>query len=173
MNSNRIIGRPNLVAGELTVVVVFGLLGIATVHADDWPQWGGPRRDIVWRETGIVKVLPTTGLLPRVWSKPIGEGYSGPAVANGRVYVMDRVKSEGTERVLCFNAADGKILWQHAYRVQYTVDYPAGPRMTPLVDEGRLYTIGTMGHMFCFDADSGSIIWQKNFVDDYDTRIPT
>jgi outer membrane protein assembly factor BamB len=86
---------------------------------------------------------------------------------------MDRVKSEGTERVLCFDAADGKPLWHHAYRVQYTVDYPAGPRMTPLVDAGRLYTIGTMGNMFCFDADSGAILWQKNFVDDYDTRIPT
>src|SRR5262249_48020302 len=52
------------------------------------------------------------------------------------------------------------------------VSYDAGPRMTPVIDGGRVYTIGAMGHMFCFDAESGKIIWQKNFVDDYLTRIP-
>ncbi len=50
--------------------------------ADDWPQWGGPQRDLVWRETGLVAKLPTDGLLPRVWSTTVGEGYSGPAVAS-------------------------------------------------------------------------------------------
>ena len=172
MKRNLAVARPTQAICGLAVVMVSALLETTTARADDWPQWGGPNRDIVWREKGIVDVLPTKGLLPRVWSKPIGEGYSGPAVAKGRVYVMDRIKSEGNERVLCFDAADGKILWKHAYRVQYTVDYPAGPRMTPLVDEGRLYTIGTMGNMFCFDAGSGTIIWEKNFVDDYETKIP-
>ena len=144
--------------------------------AADWPQWGGPERDLVWHEKGIVRTLPTTGLLPRVWSTPIGEGYSGPAVADGRVYVMDRVNvrgKSGDERVLCLDATDGNILWQHPYRVQYTVDYPAGPRMTPLVDEGRVYTIGAMGDMFCFGAADGEVLWQKNFRNDYQTRIPT
>lgn len=149
------------------------LLSITPAQANDWPQWGGPKRDIVWRETGIVKTLPTKGLLPRVWSTPIGEGYAGPAVANGRVYVMDRIRAEGTERVLCLDAGDGKVLWKHGVRVQYTVDYPAGPRMTPLIDEGKVYTIGAMGDMFCFEAENGNVIWQKNFVDDYGTRIPT
>jgi outer membrane protein assembly factor BamB len=166
------LARIGILAGGLAVILVSALLATTTARADDWPQWGGPNRDIVWREKGIVDVFPTKGLLPRMWSTPIGEGYSGPAVANGRVFVMDRIKQEGTERVLCLDAADGRILWKHAYRVQYTVDYPAGPRMTPLVDEGKLYTIGTMGNMFCCDADSGMIIWQKNFVDDYDTKIP-
>jgi outer membrane protein assembly factor BamB len=87
--------------------------------------------------------------------------------------VMDRIKAEGTERVLCLDAADGNILWKHADRVQYVVDYPAGPRMTPLIDEGKVYTIGAMGNMFCFEADSGRIVWQKNFVDDFGTTIPT
>jgi outer membrane protein assembly factor BamB len=148
------------------------LVLIAPAAADDWPQWGGPNRDIVWRERGIVKILPRKGLLPRVWSTPIGEGYAGPAVANDRVYVMDRIKSEGTERVLCLDAADGNIVWQHDYRVQYAIAYDAGPRMTPLVDGDRLYTIGAMGHMFCFNAQDGTILWQKNFVDDFDTTIP-
>ena len=172
MKRNSPLARMCPVAGGLATILVAAIFTTTPILADDWPQWGGPNRDIVWREKGIVDVLPTKGLLPRVWAKPIGEGYSGPAVANGRVYVMDRIKKEGNERVLCFDAADGKILWTHPYRVQYTVDYPAGPRMTPLVDEGKLYTIGTMGHMFCFDAETGTILWQKNFVDDYETKIP-
>jgi outer membrane protein assembly factor BamB len=172
MKRNFLLARMSLAVGTLAAVWVSTVFTTTATRADDWPQWGGPNRDIVWREKGIVDVLPTTGLLPRVWAVPIGEGYSGPAVANGRVYVMDRIKKEGTERVLCLDAADGKILWTHPYRVQYTVDYPAGPRMTPLVDEGKLYTIGTMGDMFCFDAEKGTVLWQKNFVDDYETKVP-
>jgi outer membrane protein assembly factor BamB len=164
--------RPPRAAAFLLLV----LQPLAICPADDWPQWGGPERDLVWREKEIVRTLPTTGLLPRVWSTPIGEGYSGPAVADGRVYVMDRVNvrgKSGDERVLCLDATDGNILWQHPYRVQYAVDYPAGPRMTPLVDAGRVYTIGAMGDMFCFGAADGEVLWQKNFRDDYQTTIPT
>src|SRR5438445_12788620 len=70
------------------------LLALPLTHADDWPQWLGPQRDGVWRETGILQTLPTNGLKVR-WRAPIGGGYSGPAVANGRVYVMDRQLTRG------------------------------------------------------------------------------
>lgn len=157
-----------------SICLVLTFLALLTPsQADDWPQWGGPQRDLVWREKGIVKKLPTAGLLPRVWSAPLGEGYSGPAVANGRVYVMDRVRSQGVERVLCFDAETGKPIWNYDYKSQYTVDYPAGPRMTPLIEDGRVYTIGTMGHMFCFDEKSHDVLWSKNFLDDFGTQIPT
>ena len=68
---------------------------------------GRAQRDLVWRETGIVDKLPA-GPLPRVWSTPIAEGYSGPAVANGRVYITDRQHEKQNERVLCLDAATGK-----------------------------------------------------------------
>jgi outer membrane protein assembly factor BamB len=145
----------------------------SAVQADDWPQWGGPQRDIVWREKGIVQRLPTKELLSRVWSTPIGEGYGGPAVARGRVYVMDRLKDDGVERVLCLDADSGKVLWQHKYQVHYTVDYPAGPRATPTVDGDRVYTIGTMGDMHCLDVQRGSVLWKKNFVQEYNAKIPS
>lgn len=141
-----------------------------SAQGDDWPDWGGPKRDLVWRETGIVKKFPTEGLLPRVWSTPIGEGYSGPAVANGRVYITDRQIRAQTERVLCLDAETGAIIWKYEYPCRYTVSYPAGPRSTPVVNDGRVYTIGAMGDMFCFDAAKGNIIWQKNFVNDYQTE---
>ncbi|MBL4883664.1 MAG: PQQ-like beta-propeller repeat protein [Planctomycetaceae bacterium] len=152
------------------------LLIVPDARAEDWPQWGGPKRDLVWREKGIVKKLPTSELLPRVWSTPIKAGYAGPAVANGRVFITDYdVDHEpaAVERVLCLDAKDGSILWKHQLETNYTVSYPAGPRATPVVDGNRVYTIGTMGNMFCFDVENGKIIWQKDFVKDYSTRLPT
>lgn len=142
------------------------------VRADDWPQWGGPKRDIVWREAGIVDKFETSGLLPRVWSTPIGEGYAGPAVANGRVYITDRIKKERTERVLCLDANTGEVMWKHEYPARYTVSYPAGPRATPVVHNDMVYTIGAQGHMFCFDTGSGDIVWKKEFGKDFGTKMP-
>src|SRR5579872_2596013 len=94
----------------------FGLaMSIGLSKADDWPQWLGPKRDGVWRETGIIETFPTED--PKaVWRVPIGMGYTGPSVANGKVFVMDRLlddgvslppnafskgKNKGKERVLC------------------------------------------------------------------------
>ena len=155
-------------------------------HADDWPQWLGPQRDGVWRETGIVETLPTNGLTYR-WRVPIGGGYSGPAVANSRVYLMDRQLAKdakkpanafsrgeipGTERVLCLNEADGKILWQHEYDCPYTVSYAAGPRVTPAVVAGKVYSLGAEGNLFCLDAQKGAPIWSNDFKKSFNIKTP-
>jgi outer membrane protein assembly factor BamB len=144
----------------------------STALADDWPQWGGPYGDCSWRETGIVDKLPD-GLLPRKWSTPIGEGYAGPAVADGLVYITDRQKGPETERVLCLDAETGEEIWKHEYKVTYTIQYAAGPRATPVVNAGRVYTIGAQGDMYCFDARDGTVLWQKSFEKDYQTKLPT
>lgn len=153
------------------LVVALCLVPIA-VHGDDWPQWGGPGRDCVWHEDGIVDTLPPGELLPRVWSAPVAEGYSGPAVADGRVFLTDRLAEGEFERLLCFDAETGKELWKHQYYTRYTVSYPAGPRATPVVDEDRVYFIGTQGHMFCMDVADGKILWKKYFPDDFGTELP-
>ncbi|HZY89439.1 MAG TPA: PQQ-binding-like beta-propeller repeat protein, partial [Gemmataceae bacterium] len=158
----------------------------APLRADDWPQWLGPQRDGVWRESGILNKFPAGG--PRVvWRRPIRAGYAGPAVAGGRVYVTDRVLAAGArnpdnpfktdptpgkERVLCLEEATGKPLWEHSYECRYTISYPAGPRSTPLVSGGKVYTLGAMGDLFCLDAASGKVIWSKNFPKDYKARVP-
>ena len=152
------------------------LLIALPARADDWPQWGGPQRDLVWREKGIVKTLPTDGLLPRMWSTPIGEGYAGPAVADGKVYItdlVDRHDKSGTERVHCLDAATGKILWTHSYPVEYGISYPAGPRATPVVDGGRVYTMGAVGDLICFDVRDGKVLWQRNAVAEFGKNIAT
>ena len=158
------------VAAVATLMVV-----TSSSVAEDWPQWGGPRRDLTWREPGIVDELPE-GKLPRVWSTPLGEGYAGPAVADGKVFIADRLADagpRGQERVLCLDAADGKVLWRHAYDCEYTINYPHGPRATPVIDGNRVYTIGAMGHMFCFDVDGGEILWSNHFPSDFGTELPT
>src|SRR3954447_15677828 len=131
----------------------------AAARADDWPQWFGPERDGVWREKGIVEKFPPGGPKQR-WHVEIGGGYAGPAVAGGKVYVTDRLlakgvkdpddpfkpaNSDGEERVLCIDDASGKVLWKHVYPCKYTMSYPCGPRCTPIVKDGRVYTLGAMG----------------------------
>lgn len=154
--------------------------------ADDWPQWLGPQRDGHWRETGIVKSF-TAGGPPVRWRTPIGAGYAGPAVADGRVYVTDRLLAKdakhpsnpfnrgvipGRERALCFDEASGKILWQHEYDCPYDVSYPAGPRTTPVVSGGKIWTLGTEGHLFCLNASDGKVIWSREFKKDFGAKTP-
>jgi outer membrane protein assembly factor BamB len=160
---------------------------LPTAHADDWPQWLGPQRDGVWRETGIVERFPDGGP-PVRWRMAIGGGYAGPAVAGGRVFVHDRVLApntsnpasgfdrrfiRGQERVLCLNEADGRLLWQHAYDAPYDLDYPAGPRATPTVHAGKVYALGAMGDLLCLDAEQGTVLWSHDFKRDFGAKTPT
>jgi outer membrane protein assembly factor BamB len=167
-----------------------GVLVLASsVRADDWPQWLGPQRDGVWRETGILSKFPNGG--PKVlWRTPVGGGYSGPAIANGKVYLTDRKltpgskdpdnpftrsRSEGIERVVCLDAATGKQLWEHVANVKYDISYPCGPRATPVIADGKVWALGAMGDLWCLDANTGKLIWSRSFTsdkDDYQARVP-
>jgi len=166
------------------------LLAVAlcqAVRADDWPQWMGPQRDGVWRETGIVEKFPADGP-PVRWRAEVGMGYSGPAVAKGRVYVMDRKlgagatnpanpfarsgQIPGNERILCLDEATGKLVWQHEYDCPYTVSYAGGPRVTPLVSGDRVWTVGTEGNLLCLDARDGKVVWARDFKTDYGAKTP-
>src|SRR5438045_1278 len=75
---------------------------------------------------------------------------------------FERESIPGTERILCLNEADGKILCKYEYDCPYEVSYAAGPRTTPLVDSGNVYTLGTMGDLFCLDAATGKVIWSSD-----------
>ena len=154
-----------------TILATGCMLGAAAT-ADDWPQWGGPQRDSVWREADLVEELPN-GELPRLWSAPISAGYAGPAVAEGRVYVTDRVAPEDLERVHCFDAETGADLWMHSYSAPYSISYPLGPRTTPAVDGDRVYTLGAVGHLFCLSTSTGEVLWSKDCVELYGSDLPT
>lgn len=154
--------------------------------AADWPQWLGPERDSVWREKGIVDSFPEAGLKVE-WRAAVGLGYSGPAVAGGKVLLMDyqlktgeianspgtRNKLTGQERVVCLDAKSGVVVWKHAYDRPYELSYPSGPRCTPTVDDGLVYALGGHGDLTCLDANSGKVVWKKDLVQAYDAPTPT
>lgn len=165
----------------LLFLVASTVVSTGSLWGDDWPQWMGPQRDGVWRETGLVKSFPASGPKER-WRVKIGGGYAGPAVVAGKVYVTDkqlpagesdpnnpfeRTKRQAKERVLCLDDRDGSVIWTHEYECPYTVSYPAGPRTTPVVRDGRVYTLGSEGHLFCLNAENGKVIWSRNFQTDY------
>src|SRR5690349_21544771 len=121
--------HPSSVSARAFFVALCFSAALLSGRADDWPQWMGPQRDGVWRETGIVEKLPTNGLTYR-WRVPLGSGYSGPAVVGQRVFVMDRqvatgakapanaftrAEISGNERVVCLSETDGRLLWKHEY----------------------------------------------------------
>ncbi len=163
----------------LGVTFMLGCSGV--ISADDWPQWMGPRRDNIWRETGLLKKFPQGG--PKVlWRSPVAGGYAGPAVSNGKVFVVDFVSSEnvktdnfdratakGMERVLCLDEETGKLLWKHEYPAVYGISYPAGPRCTPTVDGDRVYTLGAEGNLNCFQTADGKLLWSKDFKKEFKT----
>ncbi len=158
----------------------------ALSFAEDWPQWLGPNRDSVWRETGVAGKFPEGG--PRVlWRTAIGAGYAGPSVAGGKVYLTDRKLAEGaknpanafdksvvagSERVICLNEADGKEIWKYEYDCPYAISYGAGPRVTPLMNQGKVYSVGAEGNLLCLDATTGKLLWSHDFKKDYNAKTP-
>ena len=169
--------------------VAFSLLTFCLVvpaaSADDWPQWLGPNRDGRWKETGVLDKLPKE--LKPVWTAKVGAGYTGPAVAQGKVILMDRVSdaeigedggrkpvsSKGKERVICLDADKGTEVWVHEYDCEYkNVSYGSGPRTTPVVAGDVVYTLGTMGDLKCLSLKDGKPVWAKNFVTDFKAPKP-
>ena len=173
-------------SAALSVFVSLTLFSSLPLAAEDWPGWFGPGRDGIWREKDIPRELPAE--LPVRWRQAIGEGYAGPAVADGRVFVFDRIlekgeknpenpfkrdKVTGKERIWCLDAATGERRWRHEYVADYTVSYPAGPRATPMVEGERVWCIGVMGDLRCLKVDDGSLVWKKQLVDDFGAEINT
>jgi outer membrane protein assembly factor BamB len=167
---------------------LLGLLlftGVETTH--DWPQWLGPQRDGVLRETGLLEKFPAGG--PKLlWKSPIGGGYAGPAVAEGRVYVsdmkydpgikksendFDRRKLGGKETIYCLDSQSGKEIWKHSYPCSYDISYAYGPRCTPVVHDGKVYSLGAMGDLFCLAVGDGKVLWSHHFPKEYGLKSPT
>jgi len=182
---------------HLLILIVLNLTNNS--FADAWSQWLGNQRDGIWRESGLIKSFPEKRLKP-VWQTPIGGGYTGPAVAGGLVFVMDRIKHDpelkkgqflhqgeipentnfvrrlltGSERVLALDQKNGHVIWSHEYNCSYrsVALYAIGPRATPTVDCDHVYTLGAEGNLFCFKAKTGQIVWQRNLREDYRVQTP-
>lgn len=166
------------------LTLLIGLTGLNVARADDWPQWMGPQRDNMCRETGLLEQFPASG--PKIlWRAKVAGGYSGPAVAKGRVYVGDyvsdvdpktetyeRTNHRGNERILCFDERTGKQLWVYEYPMRYTISFPNGPRVTPCVNDGLVYFLGAEGRLTCLNAETGKLVWSKDYQKDYAAKTP-
>ena len=143
------------------------LLSALSPATDDWPQWRGPQRDGVWREDGVREDLPEK--LEARWRVPIGSGYAAPSVAGDLVFLMDRQEEpDEVERVHAFDRSTGERRWSVEYPASYAgLSYPAGPRCAPLVADGRVYTLGSVGHLRCLDAGTGEVVWGHDLRKDY------
>ncbi|MCA9120468.1 MAG: PQQ-binding-like beta-propeller repeat protein [Planctomycetaceae bacterium] len=147
--------------------ILCGICCCSLTLADEWPQWRGPERNGVWQETGIVDQFGSEQIAIK-WRQAIGAGYSGPTVADGRVYVTDRiVEPEQIERVHCFDWKTGAKVWSHQYPCSYSVGYAAGPRASVTVNEAKAYALGAMGHFNCFDAATGNVLWSHDLNAEY------
>jgi hypothetical protein len=142
-------------------------------HGDDWPQWRGPERDGVWREQGIATLFPPDGLRI-LWRAPAGGGWSSPVVVQGRVFLSDSefAAPKVRERVRCFDAATGSVLWTYVYDVDYpewalNAEQNGGPCATSAVVDGKVYTLGGNGEAMCLAAATGELLWRRDLGKDY------
>jgi len=131
----------------------------------DWPQYLGPNRNATSPEKGLLRSWPENG--PKVlWTISLGPGYGGAAVSEGKVYILDRVRSK-QDMLRCLDLLTGKGLWSYVYDAPGRVSHP-GSRSTPAIDGNYIYTCGSFGDLYCFDKNTHKPIWNRNVWKDYD-----
>jgi outer membrane protein assembly factor BamB len=155
------------------ILVMSGVFVFFSSVSQEWPDWRGINREGIWKDTGILTKFKNNTISLK-WSIPCGTGYSGPTVSGGKVYLTDRiVKPAESERVLCANASDGKIIWTYSYPCPYgNMSYPNGPRASVVISDGKAYSLGTMGHLLCLDASTGAILWKHDLNQEYQIKMP-
>jgi outer membrane protein assembly factor BamB len=156
-------------ASKLILCLTICLLAARPGWAGDWPQFLGPTRNGVYAGSDLAAVWPKEGP-PVVWRKDIGQGFSGPAVENGRLILFHRLEDE--EVVACLDARTGEPKWNHTYPTAYRDDFgfDEGPRATPCLAEGRVYTFGAEGMLSCLSLADGHPLWQVNTKNEFHAR---
>ncbi len=153
---------------KLFYLGMLSLLFASPLWAADWPQWLGPNRD----GSSAEKVGPWKGELKEAWKKPVGEGNSSPIVADGLVYLHVKVKDKDTaETVMAFDAKTGDMKWEQTYeKAKFKPLFGAGPRSTPAVADGRLFTLGNTGVLAAWEAKTGKPLWSVDLLKEY--KVP-
>jgi outer membrane protein assembly factor BamB len=147
-------------------------LAPAPAPAEDWSQWRGPARD---GASGALARVRWPETLRPGWRVAVGEGQSSPVVSRGTVFVFGREGEEEVARAL--DLKTGATRWRRGYAAPYKVypgaaSYGRGPRSTPVVDAGRLFTLGISGILSAFDVESGRLVWQKDFAGRFPASAP-
>lgn len=152
---------------RITAILV--LFAAGSAHAGDWPQLLGPARDGHSAEKGLLESWPARG--PAVaWRRDVGQGYASPVVSAGRLILFHRVTDD--EVIECLDAATGKRQWIVTSPTNYSdpLGKGDGPRSTPVIAGGRVYTLGPAGNLTCLDLKTGKKLWGKALLADYTVR---
>lgn len=156
-----------VIAGNVTAPVAFG-----ATPSTHWPQWGGATRDFHSTVTGLADQWPADGP-KRLWSRPLGEGFSAIVADTDKLYTMYRQGND--EVVVALRAATGDTVWEHRYPAKpysnQTAAYRQGPNATPLLLRDKIVTIGFTGIMHCLDANSGKPVWSHDLVKEFDSKV--
>ena len=135
-----------------------------SIYAQDWPQFLGPNRNSISDQKEILRSWPESG--PEVlWTANVGIGYGGPAVKEGKVYLLDRDDLVG-DNLRCFELSSGKELWNLAYDAPGAVMFP-GSRSVPTIDGNHVYSCGPYGDLYCIDMNTHKPVWNKNVWKDF------
>ncbi|MCH7595652.1 MAG: PQQ-like beta-propeller repeat protein [Planctomycetes bacterium] len=154
-----------------TCVLLLAIL--SPLASAQWPGWGGPNRNFTVDVKGLSTQWSTDGP-KQVWSRDLGPGYSAIAVDQGRLYTMYRKGKK--EVVVALDAETGKTVWEHQYDAFLLKDmdpqFGEGPNATPLVHDGRVYTLGIAGRLECVDQKTGKRIWSSGLVQKLKATVP-
>ena len=154
---------------KIIFTALFFAVGLG-LSADDWPQWRGPNRDGISRETGLLQAWPSAGP-KRVWlSRDIGIGYSAPVVAKGRLFVLGT--KGGKEQLFAKEAKGGKTLWTAALGGILSNNWGDGPRGAATVDGDQVYALGAKGGLICANVGDGKVNWRVELVKDLGGKVP-
>lgn len=152
------------------IVTISILLATNQVSASDWPQYLGPDRNAVSSEKGLFRSWPADG--PKVlWTVPLGEGFGGPAISEGKVYVYDRADDK-VNILRCLDLMTGKEEWAFSHEAPGSVSYD-GSRSVPTIDGNRIYICDLFGNLHCVDKNTHKALWHKNIWTDFgETDFP-
>jgi len=169
--------KPSRLVHSVLSVCVLCLLAVLAALADDWPQWGGANRNFMTNSKGLASSWPSGG--PKLlWVRTLGEGYSGVAVEDGRLFTMYRESSKmwqpgraAQEVVIAMDASAGKTIWEYRYDApelpKMNLEYGPGPHATPLVVNGRVFAAGAMGKFSALDKNTGKLVWSHDFYQEF------
>ena len=137
------------------------------VVADDWPQFLGPKGQSSTPET----ITPWKDAPTIAWKQPLGDGHSSPVVADGFVYSFYQPKGKNADALAAFDAKTGKPQWEKSYdREKFNPPFGVGPRSTPVVHDGKVYTFGNTGILASWDAKTGEILWKVDTLEKFKAK---
>jgi len=153
--------KTNLKLISLLLIITWASTNLS---AQDWPQFLGPERNCISPQKNLLRSWPESG--PEVlWKVPVGIGYGGPIVKDGKIYILDRDDKVG-DIMRCFELNSGEELWKFAYDAPGSFPFP-GSRSIPILDGDYVYSCGAIGDLYCIDINTHQPVWHKNVWKDF------